>query len=308
MERSKYMTMFGAMGDFDEEDIVDVPAFSILPPTHEPPTIVLEDGTLIAQGAPLVAILGPCVIESEDHCLRLADTIQAICMEVGINFIFKSSFDKANRSSVNSYRGPGLSKGLDILSKVKRLSGCPVLTDVHEPWQVDQVAQVVDIIQIPAFLCRQTDLLLAASKMGKPVNIKKAQFAAPEDMKYAIEKIEHYGNTQIIVTERGSVFGYNNLIVDMRSLAILRGFGYPVCLDATHSTQKPGGGPVSRGNSEFAPLLARAGAAVGIDVLFMEVHNNPSAALSDGTNQLPIHLLEKTLMNVKNIHDYMRDQ
>jgi 2-dehydro-3-deoxyphosphooctonate aldolase (KDO 8-P synthase) len=268
-------------------------------PVLEPPAILLEDGTLIAQGAPLVAILGPCVIESEDHCLLMAEEINQICGDLGVNFVFKASFDKANRSSVDSYRGPGLVKGLCILQKVKDTIGCPVLTDVHEPWQVDQVAQVADIIQIPAFLCRQTDLLLAASKMGKPINIKKGQFVAPEDMEYAIKKIEHYGNTQILLTERGSTFGYNNLVVDFRSLAIMREFGYPICMDATHSTQKPGGGPQSGGNSEFAPLLARAAAATGcIDALFMEVHHNPSKALSDSTNQLSLRDLEKTLKEV----------
>lgn len=268
-------------------------------PTDEPPTIELEDGMIIAQGAPLVAILGPCVIESEDHSLHMADEISSICSELGVNFIFKSSFDKANRSHVESYRGPGLIKGLNVLQKVKERIDCPVLTDVHEPWQVDQVAQVADIIQIPAFLCRQTDLLLACSKMGRPVNIKKGQFVAPEDMQYAIGKIEHYGNRQILLTERGATFGYNNLVVDMRSLAIMRQFGYPICFDATHSTQKPGGGPQSGGNSEFAPLLARAATATGcIDALFMEVHDNPAIAMSDGTNQLPLRDLEKTLKQV----------
>ena len=270
-------------------------------PPSEPPSVLLEDGTLIAQGQPIVAILGPCVIESEDHCLYMAEAIQEVCMDRGVNFIFKSSFDKANRSSVDSYRGPGLVEGLRILEKVKNEFGCPVLTDVHEPWQCDQVAQVVDIIQIPAFLCRQTDLLLAASKMGKPVNIKKGQFVAPEDMKYAIQKVEHYGNGNILLTERGSMFGYNNLVVDFRSLAIMRSFGYPVCFDATHSTQKPGGGPTSGGNSEFAPLLARAATAVGIDAIFMEIHNNPMVALSDGTNQLPLKRLERVLRDIQEI-------
>jgi len=268
-------------------------------PAFQPPSIVLEDGTIIAQGAPLVAILGPCVIESEDHAFFMAESIDGICRDLGVNFVFKASFDKANRSSVDSYRGPGLVKGLYILQKIKDVIQCPILTDVHEPWQIDQVAQVADIIQIPAFLCRQTDLLLAASKMGKPVNIKKGQFVAPEDMLYAIKKIEYYGNTQILLTERGSTFGYNSLVVDFRSLAIMREFGYPICMDATHSTQKPGGGPQSGGNSEFAPLLARAAAATGcIDALFMEVHHDPKRALSDSTNQLPLRDLEKTIKEV----------
>ena len=287
-----------------EDDPLEVHNFQIVdedPPTKEPPAIVIEDGTMIAQGGPLVAILGPCVIESEEHCLRMAEAIQLQCIEHGFNFVFKSSFDKANRSSVDSYRGPGLVEGLRILEKVKTTFGCPVLTDVHEPWQVDQVAQVVDIIQIPAFLCRQTDLLLACSKMGKPVNIKKGQFVAPEDMKYAINKLEYYGNSQCMLTERGSTFGYNNLVVDFRSLAIMREFGVPICFDATHSTQKPGGGPTSGGNSEFAPLLARAAAAVGIDALFMEVHDNPMVALSDGTNQLPLSKLGDTLYDIHGI-------
>lgn len=212
-----------------------------VPPTLDPPKIMLDDGTIIGIGEPLVAILGPCCIESEDHSLFMADKIQTICMDIGINFVFKSSFDKANRSSVESYRGPGLSKGLEILNKVKNKIGCPVITDVHEPWQCDQVAQVVDIIQIPAFLCRQTDLLLAASKMGKPVSIKKGQFVAPEDMRFAVEKVRHYGNNNIILTERGSSFSYNNLVVDFRSLYIMRQFGVPICFDATHSTQRPAG-------------------------------------------------------------------
>lgn len=271
-------------------------------PAFQPPAIVLEDGTLIAQGEPMVFILGPCVIESEDHAFSMAEAIDQTCRELGANFVFKASFDKANRSSVDSYRGPGLVRGLCILQRIKEVVQCPILTDVHEPWQVDQVAQVADIIQIPAFLCRQTDLLLAASKMGKPVNIKKGQFVAPEDMLYAIKKIEHYGNNQIIITERGTSFGYNNLVVDMRSLAIMRQFGYPICFDATHSTQKPGGGPQSGGNSEFAPLLARAATATGcVDAIFMEVHNNPSVALSDGTNQLPLRKLEKTIKEILDI-------
>ena len=272
-----------------------------VPPTFDPPKILLDDGTLIGVGEPLVAILGPCIIESEEHALEMCAAIQDICMRVGVNFVFKSSFDKANRSSVSSYRGPGLNRGLEILQAVKDRFECPVLTDVHEPWQCDTVAQVADIIQIPAFLCRQTDLLLAASKMGKPVNIKKGQFVAPEDMKYAIEKVRHYGNNSVMLTERGSSFGYNNLVVDFRSLLIMRSFGVPVCMDGTHSTQKPGGGPQSGGNSEFAPYLARAAAAVGIYALFMEVHDNPPAALTDATNQLPLAKLEETLKDVINI-------
>jgi 2-dehydro-3-deoxyphosphooctonate aldolase (KDO 8-P synthase) len=272
-------------------------------PPEEPPTILLDDGTIIAQGAPLVVILGPCVIESEEHSLRMADNIQTICMELGANFVFKSSFDKANRSSVNSYRGPGLIGGLNILQKVKDKIGCPVLTDVHECFQVDQVAQVADIIQIPAFLCRQTDLLLAASKMKRPVNIKKGQFVSAEDMEHAIKKIEHYGNNQILLTERGSMFGYGNLIVDYRNLAIMRQFGYPVCFDATHSTQKPGGGPQSGGNSEFAPMLAKAAVAVGVDAIFAEVHDDPKNALSDSSCQISLYTLENMLRDILKIRE-----
>jgi 2-dehydro-3-deoxyphosphooctonate aldolase (KDO 8-P synthase) len=278
------------------------------PPPFPPPKIILDDGTIIAVGEPLVAILGPCVIESEDHCLMMADAINTICMDVGINFVFKSSFDKANRSSLSSYRGPGLAKGLSILDKVKEKIGCPVLTDVHEAWQCEQVASVVDILQIPAFLCRQTDLLIAAAKTGNPVAVKKGQFVAPQDMKQVVDKIVQSGNTQIILTERGTTFGYNNLVVDYRSLLFMRQLGYPVCFDATHSTQLPGGGTQSGGHSQYAPALARAAAAVGIDVLFAEVHNNPPRALSDAACQLPIRGLEDMLQDVLSIHEIIRGE
>lgn len=267
--------------------------------------IILDDGTFIGQGYPLVLIAGPCVIESYDHTYKMASRIQEICFELGIPFIFKSSFDKANRSSIESYRGLGLDRGLEILNSIREDFGCHILTDIHEPWQAEKIADVVDIIQIPAFLCRQTDLLIAAAKTGKPINVKKAQFVAPKDMFFVAEKLTNAGANGIILTERGTCFGYNNLVVDMRSLMIMRQFGFPICFDATHSTQMPGGGRQSGGNSDYAPALARSAAAVGIDVLFMEVHDNPEKALSDSTNQLPLSKLEDTLKDVIYIHEYV---
>jgi 2-dehydro-3-deoxyphosphooctonate aldolase (KDO 8-P synthase) len=229
-------------------------------------------------------IAGPCVIESAEHCHFMADAIQAA---VGA-FVFKASFDKANRSSINSYRGPGLKEGLAILSQI-RAKGIPVLTDIHEPSQVEAAAEAVDILQIPAFLCRQTDLLLAAGRTGKTINVKKGQFVAPADMRHVVDKIRSTGNNDIILTERGTTFGYNNLVVDMRGLQIMRSLGVPVVFDATHSVQTPGAqGDKSGGNPEFIPTLARAATAAGIDGVFIETHNNPAEALSDGANALPL--------------------
>ncbi|MFN0103285.1 MAG: 3-deoxy-8-phosphooctulonate synthase [Bryobacteraceae bacterium] len=234
---------------------------------------------------PLALIAGPCVIESEAHVWFLAGKIREI---VGPDFVFKASFDKANRSSGAAYRGPGIREGMRILEGLKA-DGYRILTDIHEPWQADIAAQACDVLQIPAFLCRQTDLLVAAARTGRIVNIKKGQFVSPWDIRHAAEKVAAAGNSNIFLTERGTSFGYNNLVVDMRSLAIMRSFGWPVVFDATHSVQMPGaGGTYSGGQPQFIELLARAAVAVGIDALFVEVHENPGEALSDGANALPL--------------------
>jgi 2-dehydro-3-deoxyphosphooctonate aldolase (KDO 8-P synthase) len=249
-----------------------------------------KSGALVfGGGAPLVLIAGPCVIESEEHVHMLAREIHRRAGP----FVFKTSFDKANRSSLSSYRGPGLAEGLRILAGLKR-EGYPILTDIHEPAQAGPAAEVADILQIPAFLCRQTDLLVEAGRTGRIVNIKKGQFVAPQDFRLAAEKVASTGNTRILLTERGTSFGYNNLVVDMRSLAILRGFGWPVVFDATHSVQLPGGaGQVSGGQPQFIGTLARAAVAAGIDAVFIEVHEAPERALSDGTNALRLELLDR---------------
>jgi 2-dehydro-3-deoxyphosphooctonate aldolase (KDO 8-P synthase) len=254
----------------------------------------------LGAGAPLFLIAGPCVIESEAHATSLAENLASICSSLGVPLIFKASYDKANRSSVDSYRGPGLAEGLRILGAIKRRFGVPVLTDVHEPAHAVPAAEVCDVLQVPAFLCRQTDLLLAVGRAGRAVNLKKGQFLAPGEMANAVEKVAGTGNTQIILTERGSSFGYQNLVVDMRSFPILQKLGYPVVFDVTHSVQLPGGeGKSSGGQPEFIEPLARAGAAIGVDGIFLEVHDNPAQALSDGSNALPLArlrpLLEKTL-------------
>ncbi|MFT8363958.1 MAG: 3-deoxy-8-phosphooctulonate synthase [Sporolactobacillus sp.] len=250
----------------------------------------------IGDGHPLVLIAGPCVIESEALALSTAEKIKEVTEKLGMPFIFKSSFDKANRSSIYSKRGPGLARGLEILEKIKNELDVPVLSDIHEPWQAKEVADVLDVIQIPAFLCRQTDLLVAAAKTGKIVNVKKGQFLAPWDMKNIIKKLEESGNKKILLTERGSTFGYNNLVVDMRALPTMRSYGYPVVFDATHSVQIPGGNGTSTGGKrEFVPFLAKAAAAVGIDALFTEVHPNPDQAWSDGPNMLKLDQLEEIL-------------
>lgn len=246
----------------------------------------------IGGDSPLVLIAGPCVIENEKSALKIAESLAGITNRLKILFIFKASYDKANRTSVKSYRGPGLKEGLRILGNVKKEFAIPVLTDVHCTHDVDSVASVADIVQIPAYLCRQTDLLLEVSKKAKCVNIKKGQFLAPQDIKYVIEKIESGGNKNILVTERGTSFGYNQLVVDMRSLPIMRSFGYPVVFDVTHSLQMPGGlGKSSGGSSEFIPYLARAAAACGCDGIFVEVHPDPRNALSDGPNSLKLDKL-----------------
>ena len=256
----------------------------------------------------LFLIAGPCVIESEAHARSMAERIAAVCAELKLPYIFKSSYDKANRTSINSYRGPGVAEGLKILRRIKDNLRLPILTDVHEPAQVAAAAEVADVLQIPAFLCRQTDLLLAAGKSGRVVNIKKGQFLSPTEMKTAVEKVASTGNEKILLTERGTSFGYNNLVVDMRSFPIMRGFGYPVVFDATHSLQLPGGeGKQSGGQPEFIEPLARAAVAAGVDGLFLEVHDNPPAALSDASNQLPLAQLKPLLQKLLALARAARD-
>jgi 2-dehydro-3-deoxyphosphooctonate aldolase (KDO 8-P synthase) len=255
-------------------------------------------------GPELFLIAGPCVIENEEHALKMALAISAVARELGIPYIFKASYDKANRTSLASFRGPGLKAGLAILRKVAECAKVPVLTDVHEPAHVAAAAEVVDVIQIPAFLCRQTDLLVAAGRSGRAINIKKGQFVAPQDMRHAVAKVREAGNERVFLTERGASFGYNNLVVDMRSLAIMREFA-PVVFDATHSVQLPSAGASSGaaegksvqsgGQPQFIPLLSRAAVAAGVDGIFMEVHDNPREAKSDGANALDLKRLRPTL-------------
>ncbi|MDD5072924.1 MAG: 3-deoxy-8-phosphooctulonate synthase [Candidatus Omnitrophica bacterium] len=251
---------------------------------------------------PLVLIAGPCVIESERSAVRHAKAIKAIAERLDIPYIYKSSYDKANRTSMRSYRGPGIKKGIRILKRVKEETGLPMLSDVHCKEELDAAARVLDVIQIPAFLSRQTDFIIAAAKTKKTINIKKGQFMAPWDVGFAIEKVESAGNRSIIITERGVSFGYNNLISDMRALPILAGLGYPVVYDATHSVQLPGGmGKASGGEGRFIPVLARAAVAAGCDGLFLEVHEDPRCALCDGPNSLALKDLEELLVTVKEI-------
>ncbi len=248
----------------------------------------------ISNTLPLVFMAGTCVIESEKHYIHTAQTLQKIIAKTGHPYILKASFDKANRTSLTAYRGPGLANGLAILQKAKRLTGLPLVVDVHEPWQAEEVAQVADMLQIPAFLCRQTDLVLACAATGKAVNVKKGQFLAPAAMEQVIKKIESEGNHNILLTERGASFGYGDLVVDMRSLEIMKQFGYPVIFDATHSVQKPGAlGTATGGNSALAPILAKAAAALGIAGVFFEAHPRPQEALSDGPNSLNMKQVEK---------------
>ncbi|MDR3793026.1 MAG: 3-deoxy-8-phosphooctulonate synthase [Terracidiphilus sp.] len=250
----------------------------------------------------LFLIAGPCVIESESHVRLMADALQRIASDLHIPFIFKASYDKANRTSVHSFRGPGLVEGTRILGRLARETGLPVLTDAHEPSHCEVVAEAVDVLQIPAFLCRQTDLLVAAGKTGRAINIKKGQFVAPWDMTHPVEKVRSTGNDRVFLTERGSSFGYNTLVVDFRSLAIMRRLA-PVIFDGTHSVQQPSAaGGVSGGQPEFIPLLARAAAAAGIDGLFLEVHNDPANAKSDGANSLKLELLKPLLEEILAIH------
>jgi len=268
---------------------------------------VTVGGIEIGAGKPLAVIAGPCVIESRESALKHASRLKEAADRVGVPYIFKSSYDKANRSSVNSYRGPGLEKGLEILAEVKKAVGVPVLTDVHEREQVASVRMVADVLQIPAFLCRQTDFVIAVAQSGNVVNVKKGQFLAPWDVSNVIEKIRSTGNEQILLTERGASFGYNNLVSDMRSLVVMRELGYPVIFDATHSLQLPGGlGKASGGERKYIPPLARAGVAAGVDALFMEVHEDPDHALSDGPNSLPLTEFEGLLRVVKRIDEILK--
>ena len=258
--------------------------------------IKISPGVRIGRPGTFFLIAGPCVIESRDRTFRLARRLKSICAKLDVPFIFKASFDKANRSSIRSYRGPGLDRGLEILAGIKAELDIPVLSDVHETAQVAKAAEVLDVIQIPAFLCRQTDLLLAAARTQKPVNVKKGQFLSPYDMKNAVEKIESQGNRKIILTERGTMLGYNNLVVDIRSIPIMKRWGYPVVIDASHSVQQPGGrGSSSGGDREFIPAIARAATSAGADGVFLEVHDEPKAALSDRENALDIKDLKDLL-------------
>ena len=261
----------------------------------------------VGQGCPLLIIAGPCVLEGYERSLAIGRRAKAICDKLGLPYVFKASYDKANRSSLTSFRGPGLEEGLKILAQIKKDLGVPVISDVHETWQVEKAAEVLDIIQIPAFLCRQTDLLVAAARTGRVVNVKKGQFLAPWDMKNVVDKLTGSGTDKILLTERGVSFGYNTLVTDMRSLPIMREMGYPVIMDVTHSVQIPGGrGTSSGGQSQYAPHMARAATAVGVDGLFMEVHDNPAEALSDGPNMIALDKLEKILSDVKAIDRIVR--
>jgi 2-dehydro-3-deoxyphosphooctonate aldolase (KDO 8-P synthase) len=261
--------------------------------------ISIDQKIKIGAGNSLFLIAGPCVIESEDHALFMAKEIKKICEDLHIPFIFKASYDKANRSSIQSYRGPGLEKGLEILKSIKKELSIPVLSDVHQISDIEKAAQVLDVIQIPAFLSRQTDLIVEAAKTKKPVNLKKGQFLSPHDMKNALDKALDQGNEKIILTERGTSFGYNNLVFDVRSIPIMKAWGYPVVIDASHSVQRPGGeGTSSGGEAEFIPFIASAGISVGADGLFLEVHDDPAQALSDKHNSLIINDLNSLLTSL----------
>jgi len=261
----------------------------------------------VGPGQPMLLLAGPCVLEGYEHSLAIGQEVKRICEKLGMPYVFKASFDKANRSSYDSFRGPGLEEGLKQLAAIKKELGVRIVSDIHETYQVEKAAEVLDVLQIPAFLCRQTDLVYAAGKTGKCVNVKKGQFLAPWDMKNVISKLEAAGNHDILLTERGSSFGYNTLVTDMRGLAIMRELGYPVVMDATHSVQIPGGkGTSSGGQSQYVPHMARAAAAVGVDALFLEVHDDPSKALSDGPNMVRLDQLEALLTDVLAIDKIVR--
>jgi len=258
---------------------------------------------IINNSKPFTLIAGPCVIENLDHALKTANKINQICNSLGLNFIYKSSFDKANRTSMNSLRGPGIHESLEIFNQIKDKIGCPIITDVHEKEQIDIITKVVDVIQIPAFLCRQTDLLVEAAKSNLPVMVKKGQFLAPWDMKNVVDKLSQNGDGGVLICERGVSFGYNTLVSDFRSIPILKNLGHPVVFDATHSVQQPGGlGDKSSGQREFVPTLAKAASAIGIAAIFMETHENPDIAPSDGPNMWPINEL-KNLLEILVRHD-----
>ena len=265
-------------------------------------SIKVDKGVTFGDGR-LTVIAGPCVIESREMALELARRLSSVARKLDVGYIFKASFDKANRTSVDSYRGPGIDKGLEILSEIRSKFDVPVLTDIHEPWQAAPVAEVCDVLQIPAFLARQTDLVLAAGATGAVVNVKKGQFMAPEDMVQVIRKIESTGNRRIVLCERGSSFGYHNLVADMRSLLIMRELGYPVVMDATHAVQRPGGlGSGSGGDGKYAPALARAAVATGVDGVFMETHLNPKVAKSDAANAIRFADVEKLWKVLLKVH------
>ncbi len=274
-----------------------------------PKRIKIASGVTAGGASPLFLIAGPCVIEGEAETLSLARRIKTICAGLELPFIFKASYDKANRSSIASYRGPGMEKGLAILQRVKEELSIPVLSDVHETRQVGRAAEVLDVIQIPAFLCRQTDLLVEAGRTQKPLNLKKGQFLSPQEMENAVEKVLQQGNDRILLTERGTFFGYNNLVFDVRSIPMMKKWGFPVIIDASHAVQRPGGrGTASGGEAEFIPLMIRAGVAAGADGLFLEVHENPAEALSDGPNSLILNKLKDVLRSALRIKKALREE
>ena len=265
--------------------------------------LIQTGGIVIGRGSPLVLVSGPCVIEDYETTREIAGILKEITSKLEIPFIFKASYDKANRTSIAAFRGPGLNDGLRVLKEIKAELDIPILSDVHRISEIPAAARILDIIQIPAFLCRQTDVIIEVAKTGKPVNIKKGQFLAPWDMANVVEKITSAGNRRILITERGTMFGYNNLVVDFRGFMIMRKIGYPVIFDATHSVQLPGGaGASSGGQREYAPVLARAAAAAGVDGIFMEVHSNPDKALCDGPNSLKLDTISALLSQLKSIH------
>src|SRR4029453_7849795 len=271
-------------------------------------TRVMAGAVALGGGAPLALIAGPCVIESEAHASMIAESLVTIASRCGVPLIFKASYDKANRTSLKSFRGPGIEEGLKVLSGIKRRLGVPILTDIHDANQAAPVAEVADVLQIPAFLSRQTDLIVAAAKTGRPINLKKGKFLAPDDMKHAIAKVVESGNPQVFVTERGFSFGYNNLVVDMRAFPMLRALGYPVVFDATHSLQLPGGGDgVTAGQAQYISTLASAAGAAGVDGVFLEVHDNPAVARSDAQNALPLNQLESLLKRLVRLYAAARD-
>ena len=267
-------------------------------------SVTLQNRDITIGEGKLALFGGPCVLESPEGALNIAAELQKICASLGVNYIFKASFDKANRTSLSSYRGPGLEEGLEWLRHIRDTLNVPVVTDIHEPWQAEKVAEVAEVLQIPAFLCRQTDLLVAAARTGRPVNVKKAQFLDPRNMAPVLQKLRDSGASQIMLCERGTSFGYGQLVVDFRSLPLMRSLGCPVVFDATHSVQMPGGkGDSSGGDRRFVPVLARAAASVGMDALFAEVHPDPEKALSDGPNMIPLEHFRAFLEDILELHN-----